>query len=48
MKRGVALEPTLTGIPDFPGDTHPVTLSANGPGRLVMCMKCVKCGWSVR
>ena len=35
------------GTPDFPGDTHAVTFSAGGPGRIADCMKCPKCGWSV-
>ena len=47
MKRGIALEQTYTGSPDFPGG-EVVTMSPGGPGRLVECMKCEKCGWSVR
>lgn len=47
MKRGIALEQTYTGSPDFPGGKV-VTMSPGGPGRLVECMKCEKCGWSVR
>ena len=47
MKPGIALEQTYTGSPDFPGGKV-VTMSPGGPGRLVECMKCEKCGWSVR
>lgn len=47
MKPGIALEQTYTGRPDFPGG-EAVTMSAGGPGRLIDCMKCEKCGWSVR
>ncbi len=46
MKRGIALEQTYTGSPDFPGG-EAVTMSPGGSGRLVECMKCEKCGWSV-
>ena len=47
MKEGVAIQNTLTGLPDFHGDKHAVTLSPGGPGRLIDCMKCSACGWSV-
>ena len=47
MKPGIALEQTYTGSTDFPGG-EVVTMSPGGPGRLVECMKCEKCGWSVR
>ena len=47
MWPGKAMAQTLVGIPDFPGDDHAVTLSPGGPGRLVDCMKCDRCGWSV-
>jgi hypothetical protein len=46
MLPGVALESTLRGLPDFPGDTQPVTVSEGGPGRLVHCLKCRVCGHS--
>lgn len=48
MKPGVAIEQTVTGIPDFPGDKHLVTVSPCGPGLMIECMKCVECGYSVR
>jgi len=47
MGPGKALEQTYTGTPDFPGDTHPVTMSPGGPGRLAACLKCPTCGYSV-
>ena len=47
MKPGVYTAQTFSGIPDFPGDTHPVTVSPAGPGRLAECLKCDACGWSV-
>lgn len=46
MRRGQAMAQTLTGIPDFPGDQHAVTLSPGGPGRLIDCWKCRECGHS--
>ncbi len=47
LKPGVAIQQTYTGLPDFPNDKYPVTMSAGGQGRLVDCMKCENCGWSV-
>ncbi len=51
MKPGKAIRQTLVmGVPDFPGNTIDSigqTLSYGGPGRLVDCMKCSACGWSV-
>lgn len=51
MKVGVALEQTVTmGVPDFPGNTvesRGQTLSYGGKGRLIRCLKCVNCGWSM-
>ena len=47
MKPSKAIEQTYTGLPDFPGDKHPVTMSPGGPGRLVDCLKCELCGYSV-
>lgn len=46
MESGLALENTMTGVPDFP-DGDVVTVSYGGPGKLVECMKCVKCGYTV-
>jgi len=46
MQPSKAIQETYTGVHDFP-DGIVVTVSAGGPGRLVDCMKCEKCGWSV-
>ena len=45
MKPGQALESTLVGEPDDIDGC--VTVSPGGPGKLVPCMKCAECGWSV-
>jgi hypothetical protein len=47
MEVGQALENVLSGYPDFPGDNHAVTVSPSGRAKLVSCIKCVECGWSV-
>lgn len=46
MKPSKAIEQTHTGCSDFIGGTV-VTMSPGGPGRLVECLKCSICGWSV-
>lgn len=46
MEPGIAIEQTYDGTPDFQGH-EVVTLSPGGPGRVVECMKCPACGWSV-
>lgn len=47
MVEGTYLAQTFSGVPDFPGDKHAVTVSPGGPGRLAPCSKCEACGWSV-
>ena len=48
MTSGVAIEQTyVSGSLDFPNDTHAVTFSAGGPGRLIACWKCPSCGFSM-
>lgn len=47
MAPGIAIEQTYTGAPDFPGG-EVVTMSPGGPGKLIECLKCPQCGWSVR
>lgn len=47
MKPSKAIAQVFVGSPDFIGDTDCVTMSPGGPGKLVDCMKCEKCGWSV-
>ncbi len=46
MAPGIAIEQTYTGSPDFQGG-EVVTLSPGGPGRVIECLKCPACGWSV-
>ena len=46
MRPGKAMKQTLRGFADFPGGDA-VTLSPGGPGVLIDCMKCHKCGYSV-
>lgn len=46
MKRGVAIDQTYTGTPDFAGG-EVVTVSPGGSGKLVACLKCQDCGWSM-
>ncbi len=46
MQPGAAIRQTYTGSPDFPGG-HVVTMSPGGPGQLVPCLKCKKCGYSM-
>lgn len=45
LERGQAMVSTWVGAPDFPGGAV-VTLSPGGPGKLVDCLKCPKCGFS--
>lgn len=48
MTAGRALAQTfVAGMPDFPGDTHASTFSAGGPGKMIDCWKCPKCGRSI-
>lgn len=47
MKPGKAIEQTWTGTPDFYGDARAVTMSPGGMGKLIDCMKCEDCGWSI-
>lgn len=46
LKPGIAIKQTFSGSPDFAGGSI-VTMSPGGPGRLIGCMKCSACGWSV-
>ncbi len=47
MREGEALQNTLAGYPDFPGDRHAVTLSRTGPAEIIKCWKCPACGRSI-
>lgn len=46
MKPSKAMQETYTGRSDFIGGAV-VTMSPGGPGRLVDCLKCSICGWSI-
>lgn len=47
MRPGAATEQTWrAGVPDLGGDEIR-TMNPGGPGRIVECLKCSKCGWSV-
>jgi len=46
MKKGQATGQTMVGTPDFVGG-EVCTVSPGGTGKLIDCMKCVNCGWSV-
>jgi hypothetical protein len=46
MQPGVAFAQTYSGSGDF-GRDDVVTMSPGGPGRLIECLKCSGCGWSV-
>lgn len=49
MEVGQALEEIYeSGLPDFIGDTRGITMSPSGKSKLVSCIKCVECGWSVK
>lgn len=48
MRPGQALEQTWKpGVDARLGQTAGATMIAGGPGRLVACMKCAACGYSV-
>lgn len=46
MKKGKAIKQTFTGRPDFIGGDI-CTISPGGIGKIMSCLKCVDCGWSV-
>lgn len=46
MKPGKAIQQTWGGTPEWEGDTI-YTMSPEGPGVLVDCLKCEKCGRSI-
>lgn len=47
MRAGVAMGQTVTGMPDLIGSDEVCTVSPGGSGKIISCMKCVDCGWSV-
>lgn len=48
MKPSKALGQTFRGKPDFIGSKEIVTVSPGWAAKLIDCMKCEKCGWSVK
>ncbi len=46
LKPGIAIQQTLVGCADFIGG-EVITLSPGGPGKLISCLKCPKCGHSI-
>lgn len=46
MRPSQAIGQTWTVLPDFP-DGEVVTISPGGPGKLIGCLKCEKCGHSI-
>lgn len=48
MRPGIATGQTwAAGTPDFQDQTIGVTMSPGGPGKIIECLKCESCGWSV-
>lgn len=47
MHCGMAMETLLVGTGDLDWKAPPVTVSPGGPGRMVPCLKCVGCGYSI-
>ena len=47
MKPSKALLDILEGIPDFIGTTEVCTVSACGKAKLINCLKCTECGFSI-
>jgi hypothetical protein len=48
MSPGKAIQQTWSaGGRDFPGDQRGITMSPGGGGKLIDCLKCKKCGFSV-
>jgi DNA-directed RNA polymerase subunit RPC12/RpoP len=47
LKKGIAIEQTFSGMPDFLSSKDVVTLSLGGSGKVINCWKCPKCGYSI-
>ena len=53
LTEGIAMDQTwVRGIPDFLGEPDNTqnlvqTMHAGGPGKLIHCLKCPNCGYSV-
>ena len=48
MKKGIALENTVVGKPDFIGSNDVCTVSKTGPPKMIKVWKCKKCGYSIK
>ena len=48
LEPGIALDDILTGMPDFIGQCQVCTVSASGKAKLIKCLKCPLCGYSVK
>ena len=49
LRPGKAIEQTwVAGIGDFDSREFGITMSAGGPGKLIDCLKCDACGYSIR
>ena len=46
LTKGQAIVQTYIGTPEWKG-AEAVTMSVGGPGKLIDCMKCPQCGYSV-
>ena len=46
MKKGIALQERMGGMPDFIGSKEIITMSPSGNSDLVPVWKCPKCGES--
>lgn len=47
MNPGKAIAQTFSGSSDFTSGPV-VTMPPDGPGRLIQCLKCSSCGWSIK
>lgn len=47
LKPGIAIENTYAGEPDFIGDDRAITMHPGGMGKVIRCLKCPDCGFSV-
>ena len=47
MEKGQALQDKLDGTPDFIGDDEVCTVSPSGKAKMIECLKCPECGYSV-
>ena len=48
LEAGIALDDIVDGVPDFIGDDFVCTVSPSGKAKLIKCLKCPRCGWSIK